>query len=131
MKIRLLVLFLFSVVGGILLPSARGDEWSKETKFTFPEPLQIASVVLPAGTYWFKLIDDGNSSRFVFLVRTEDKKLVAKLIAIPIHRWAIEDDTTLKFWETPRGTPPALRSWFYPGDYCGYGFPYRGRISRR
>ena len=34
---------------------ARADEWNKKTVLTFSQPLELPGIVLPAGTYVFKL----------------------------------------------------------------------------
>jgi hypothetical protein len=42
----------------LLIPVARADEWNQATKITFTAPVEIPGKVLPAGTYWFKLLND-------------------------------------------------------------------------
>jgi hypothetical protein len=120
----LLALFTLVAMIGILPPSAKADDWNKKTKFTFREPVQIAGTVLQPGTYWFKLVDDGNSSRFIFIIRDEKKNYIATVVAFSNSRRKLSGHTTIGYWETPRGTPLALRSWFYPATYTGYEFPY-------
>jgi hypothetical protein len=47
--------FLFA--GFFLLPAAKADNWNELTKLTFSEPIQLPNRVLPAGTYWFRLMN--------------------------------------------------------------------------
>jgi len=37
-----------------LAPSARADEWDKQTIMTFNKPVEILGQVLPPGTYVFR-----------------------------------------------------------------------------
>ena len=42
-----------------LLPSiARADDWNKKTVLKFNKPVEIPNLVLPAGTYVFKRVDN-------------------------------------------------------------------------
>ncbi len=43
----------------IILPVARADEFDQASKLTFNQSVQVPGRVLPAGTYWFVLIDHG------------------------------------------------------------------------
>jgi len=44
-----------SLVGLVSASSARADDLDKKTVLTFSQPVEIPGVVLPAGTYTFKL----------------------------------------------------------------------------
>ncbi len=35
----------------------------------------------------------------------------------------------LEYWETPAGSPAALRAWFWPGDHNGVEFPYPAKFE--
>lgn len=56
-------MFCAALIGATLAPSARADDWNRETVFTFSTPVEIPGVhlsgwgVLPAGTYVFKILD--------------------------------------------------------------------------
>ncbi|HYL62830.1 MAG TPA: hypothetical protein VE077_09425 [Candidatus Methylomirabilis sp.] len=45
------------LLGAMLSPSARADEWNKKTVVTFNEPVEVPGHALPAGTYVFTLAD--------------------------------------------------------------------------
>ena len=46
------------------------------------------------------------------------------ILAIPDYRLNATSKTVMYFSERPAGTPPALKSWFYPGDNFGHRFVY-------
>ena len=53
--------FCMALLGAMLLPGARADDWNQKTVMTFSGPVEIPGVhlkgwgALPAGTYVFKL----------------------------------------------------------------------------
>src|SRR6266403_1113858 len=51
-------IFLSVFAGLSLLPAAQKDDRSKETSVTLTAPVEIQGVVLPAGRYALKLVDD-------------------------------------------------------------------------
>jgi hypothetical protein len=123
--IRLIIcLLVFGATIGILTPWLQADEWNKRTKVVLKEPLQIPGTVLQPGTYWFKLLDVSSTRNIVCITNEKENHLYAIVLAIPNYRLTPKENIVLGFWETPRGTPLALRSWFYPGDNFGQEFAY-------
>jgi hypothetical protein len=45
-------------------------------------------------------------------------------MAIPDYRLRTTEQTVIKFNEVPRGSPQAIRAWFYPGNNVGQEFVY-------
>jgi hypothetical protein len=122
-RLKFAALTLLAVGAAWFAPSARADEWDKQTTLTFNEPVQIPGQVLQAGTYVFKLA--GSSARNVVQIFTQDQQhLVATVNAIPDYRLEPADKTVVTFEESPSGSPEALQSWFYPGDNTGFEFVY-------
>ena len=60
------------------------DAFDQATKFTFSQPVQIPGRILPAGTYWFKLLDSSN--RQVVEVLAEDRTPIAMLYSFSRER---------------------------------------------
>jgi len=119
-----------AMIGAVLAPSAKADEWNNKTVMTFSGPVEIPGVhltgygVLPAGTYVFKLLDS-QSDRHIVQIFSEDMKTVyATILAIPNYRLKATDKTVITFSERPAGEPEALRAWFYPGKNWGDEFVY-------
>ena len=109
--------------------SARADEWNKQTKLTFSQPVDVAGHVLPAGTYIFKMTDS-HDRHIVRIFAADGKKVMATVMTIPDYRLKATDKTVMKFREVPAGSPDALRAWFYPGRTIGEEFIYPKHRAR-
>jgi hypothetical protein len=107
-----------------MLPSARADEWNKETLVTFSTPVAVPGQVLAPGRYVFKLADSQSDRHIVQIFTEEPREIVATVLAIPAYRLTPSGDTLITFEERPTGTPEAVKRWFYPGDLSGVAFVY-------
>ena len=107
------------------------DAWNKKTKVTFSGPVQLPAahskdgvVSLGAGTYIFRL-DDSQANRHIIQVTNErGNHVYSTILALPDYRLNATSKTVMYFSERPAGTPPAIKSWFYPGDNFGHRFVY-------
>src|SRR5580765_3232786 len=115
-----------ALFGFVLAPSARADEWSRATKITFSQPVDVAGHVLLAGTYLFK-IADANDRHIVQIFSADGKTIIATVMTIPDYRLKATNETVIKFREVPAGSPEAVRAWFYPGRTNGEEFVYPKR----
>jgi hypothetical protein len=104
--------------------AAHADEANQETILTFNEPVQIPGEVLPAGTYMFKLADNGVDQNVVRVFNAEGTKLYATLMTIPTDRLQVTGDTRVTLAEQGSGEPDALLTWYYPGELIGHHFIY-------
>jgi hypothetical protein len=130
--IRLMLsILVVGVVMGILASPMKADTWNKKTKVVLSEPVQIPGTVLQPGTYWFKLMDSLSNRHIVCITNEEESQVYAIVLAIPNYRLTPTENTLLGMWETPRGTPAALRSWFYPGDNFGQEFAYPKHVAEK
>ena len=107
-----------------LLPQLHADGWSKSTKFTFTDPVQIPGQVLPPGTYVFRLLDSKSDRHVVQVWDENDMHLIATVLAINNYRIEAKGKTTLTFSERHMGNAEAIKTWFYPGDNFGQEFVY-------
>jgi len=114
-------------VGMFLLPSAKADDFNKETLVTFSAPVEVPGTgaqILPAGTYDVEVVD-AMPNRNIVRIRSVDKSHVyTTILAIPNYRLKATDKTVMTFSERPAGQPEALKAWFYPGDNWGQEFVY-------
>jgi hypothetical protein len=110
--------FLFCAV------AAHSDEWNQLTKMTFNEPVRLPNVTLPAGTYWFKLVDSPSDRNMVQIFNADRTVLYAIEFAIPTLRKKLSDNTVVTFAEQAPGEPDALLKWFYPSEVTGHQFIY-------
>jgi LPXTG-motif cell wall-anchored protein len=106
-------------------PSVKADQWNKETIVTFDQPVEIpGGIVLPAGTYVFKLVESPSDRHIVQIFDKDRTHLFATVLAIPNHRLRVTGKTVITFGERAAGLPEAIRAWFYPGDNFGQEFVY-------
>jgi len=61
---------------------------------------------------------DGSERSFWFF----DPKPVDASDSIDPSLWQPAKDATVAFYETAKGTPAAVKSWWYPGETTGYQF---------
>jgi hypothetical protein len=96
---------------------------SERTVMTFSGPVELPGITLPAGTYVFRLAD--TPGRNVVQVLTEDQqKVLGQWLFVQTQRPRVSEETVVTFRETPAGTPPAVRYWFFPGELVGKEFVY-------
>lgn len=104
---------------------------NQDTYFTFSQPVELPNATLPAGKYFFQLVDS-DSNRHIVKVMSEDRnQLHATLMAIPFYsNDRPSDEPQVRFMETPAtsaggatGTN-AIKVWFYPGTSTGHEFIY-------
>ena len=119
-----------ALVGAVLAPSAKADDWNRKTVMTFSGPVEIPGVhltgwgILPAGTYVFKILDSQSDRHIVQIFNKDETAIYATILAIPNYRLKVTDKTVITFSERPAGEPEALRAWFYPGRNWGEEFVY-------
>ena len=112
------------LLGSFLAPRINADAWDQLTKVTFSEPVEIPGQVLPAGTYWFKLLDSPSDRNLVQIYNADQSKQIALIMAIPDYRLKPTGKTVITFEERPANSPEAIKAWFYPGDNYGQEFVY-------
>ena len=107
------------------------DTYNKKTKVTFSAPVQIpaphssaGTITLPAGTYVFKLQDSSSQRHIVTVTNLREDRVISTILAIPDYRVNATSKTVMYFSESKAGTPPPIKSWFYPGDNFGQRFVY-------
>jgi hypothetical protein len=110
-----------------LVPLAHADEWDQATQLNFSQPVQIPGRVLPAGTYWFVLIDHGSDLNVVQIFNSDRLKLVATVLANAAERSKPTDNTAVTLAERGSRQPEAILDWFYPGRTSGHEFVYPTR----
>jgi outer membrane biosynthesis protein TonB len=104
--------------------STQADQWNKKTILTINDTIQIPGATLTPGKYVFRLMDSPANRHIVQVFNEDETQLINTILAIPNSRVRPTGDSEFGFWEMPQGSPPALRSWFYPGDNFGQEFAY-------
>jgi hypothetical protein len=129
--ISLSIIFAAALALAMVVPGARADAQNQMSQLTFSQPLRIpGQVVLPAGTYWFKLTDS-TADQNVVQIYNSNWSLVATTIAIPALRPEATDHTMLTFAEGSSRYPAVLVKWFYPGRLTGHEFLYSAPMENR
>lgn len=109
-----------------LAPSAKADEWDKKTLVTVKGgAVQIQGTILQPGQYVMKLADSPADRRILQLFNADESQLVTTILANAAYRFEPTGDTRFTFAEVPAGQPPAITTWFYPGDNYGLQFLVR------
>jgi hypothetical protein len=121
---------IIALMGTVLIPGAKADDWDRKTVITFSGPVEIPGVhrpgfgILPAGTYVFKIVDSQSDRHIVQIFSQDGLTVYATILAIPNYRLKATDKTVVTFRERPAGEPEAIRAWFYPGRNWGEEFVY-------
>jgi hypothetical protein len=125
------IFFGAALVWGMLAPRARADEWNQMTELTFSQPVQIPGhEVLPAGSYWFVLMNSPAERNIVQIYSSNWRHEYASLLTEPTIRRNATVDTVVQFAERPHDQPEALLKWYYPGRFTGHEFLYSRRHER-
>jgi hypothetical protein len=120
----LICLLALSLLGVMLLPSARADQYDKKTVVTFSQAVEVPGKILPAGTYTFQLLESPADRHIVEIFNADGSHIIVTTLAINDYRLRPTGKTVMTFNETPGDAPEALRAWFYPGDNFGQEFVY-------
>jgi len=112
---------------------AAADEWDKKTNITVNETILIPGKQLPPGKYVMKLANITANRHVVQIFNEKQDHLEATIMAFNNQMIAPDPkgNTVLTYWETPAGSPPALRAWFFPGDTWGQEFAYPKAMAEK
>lgn len=111
-------------MGTALAPQIHADDRNQLTKVTFSEPVEIPGQVLPAGTYWLRLLDPESGRNVVQISNQAQDMVYATLLTVPDYRMKPKGKTVITFEERTKNSPEAVKAWFYPGDNFGEQFVY-------
>ena len=100
---------------------------NQDTYFTFSQAVELPKTTLPAGTYFFQLMDSQSNRHIVKVMSQDRKQLFATLMAIPYYSTERpSDEPQVRFLETPAANgvaaTNAIKIWFYPGTSTGHEF---------
>ena len=100
---------------------------NQDTFFTFSQAVELPKTTLPAGTYFFQLMDSPSNRHIVKVMSQDRKQLHATLMAIPYYsNDRPSDEPQVRFLETPAANgvaaTNAIKIWFYPGNSIGHEF---------
>ena len=119
-----LVVFATMLAFLIMLPVARASDQDQATKLTFNKAVRIPGRVLPAGTYWFTIVDSNTTRNIVHIFNADRSSLYATILTVSAERSNPTDNTTITFADRGSMQPENLVTWFYPGFISGHEFVY-------
>jgi hypothetical protein len=135
MKMRMLtVLALASAftLGGVL--AAHADDFDQATLVNFSTAVRVPDQTLPAGSYWFVLIDHGENPMAtdqVQIFNADRTNLIGTYQTAFTQRMRPSDDAVLTLAESENASEsPTLVKWFYAGNTIGHEFMYSGDRQR-
>ena len=114
-------LFLFLLP---LAPQAKATSWDQRTVMTFDAPVQVPGRILQPGTYVFELYNSNADRQRVEIFNQDETQLLGTMITVPNYRETPPTRTKVTFEERAAGGPPAIHTWFYPGENYGRFFVY-------
>lgn len=119
-----------------LTAAAQTGPRNQDTYFTFSQPVELPNKTLPAGTYFFQLMDSDSNRHIVKVMSQDRQELYATLLAIPYYtNDRPSDEPQVRFMETPAGSDGAgtnaVKVWFYPGRTTGHEFIYPRQQAMR
>jgi len=106
----------------MIVPASNAGELDKKTTITVSQAIAVQDTVLPAGHYVLRLLNPSTSRDVVEILNGDETRLITTLLAIPAYRFDPAGEVNLSFYEERGEEPPALHTWFYPGDNFGFEF---------
>ena len=118
----------FLFLASVMAPTTKAQNGDMKTVVTFSEPIEIpGGVILPAGTYFFKLLNQDSGRWVVQIFDEHQTHTFATLITIQDFRYHPTEKVVMTFAEREAGAPPAIKEWFFPGEKFGREFVYGKR----
>src|ERR1700740_2921275 len=117
----------FLLAFAVILPVARADEFDQASQLTFNKAVQIPGRVLPAGTYWFVLLETNTAPKIVQIFNSARSTLYATYLTNKRERSKSSANTALPFADRGSMQPETIVTWFYPDDTFGHEFVYSNR----
>lgn len=118
-------------VSAMILPAAKADEYNRKTVITISNPVEVPGVVLPAGTYVMRLFNSSSNRHIVQFMNEDQTRQLALTFAASAERIQPTGKTVLTMYEGSKTEPPAVRTWYYPGDTVGQEFLYPRKQALR
>jgi LPXTG-motif cell wall-anchored protein len=118
------------VLVGLVATVALAETFDKRTVFTFNRPIALPGVTLPAGQYLFRLADPNSGRKVIHVLSADGKKSYAILFSLEAERLEASGNPEVRFMETAKGQPSAVKTWWYPNERIGYEFIYPKEQAR-
>jgi hypothetical protein len=110
-------------LSGLMAGTVRASEDDQAIKVNFSQAVQIPGHVLPAGTYYFVIMNT-NDRQTVQITNEGRTRTIAIVYSIGRERWQGNAGTEFTLAEGHGVEPAAIIAWFYPGRTAGHEFLY-------
>jgi hypothetical protein len=117
------------LASGLTAGTVRADESNQAIQVTFSGPVQIPGQVLPAGTYWFVLLDERNPQT-VLILNNERSRSYGIINTIARERSVATRNAAFTLAKRGGAEPEAVVAWFYPGNTVGHEFVYSKQVEK-
>lgn len=115
----------FVLALAVVSPVLYADARDQATQFTFSHPVRVPGKILPAGTYWFALLNRSSDQQTVAIYNADRRQLIAVVNTFSLERVAPSSHTIITVTEPAGPSEPAtVLAWFYPGETVGHQFVY-------
>ena len=140
---------IMGTIGGLVIflvcGSATPAQVSNQaTQMTFQHSVQIPGKVLPPGTYWFTVLDEGPSGGTNRVqVKNANGKVITTLLTENADEAQFGQEVSahgikfptgkivVRFAEGNQNEPIALLDWYYPGNTAGHKFVYSDKTRKQ
>jgi hypothetical protein len=123
-SVKIMTCVCVGLLASMMTPRAKADAWDQKTVFTFSSPIEVPGQVLQPGTYVFKIAESLSDRNVVEVFNKNQRHLYGMFDTIPDYHITPASRAIITFEERAAGTPPAVKTWFYPGENYGHEFVY-------
>jgi hypothetical protein len=124
-------LFAVAVLCLVMTASASLQPLDRRVYFTFNSPVTLPGKTLPPGKYMFRFADPETGGRVMQVLSADGTKVYGTFLTIPAERPTPPEEAEVRMMETASNAPPAIRTWWYPGDTIGREFIYPKSHARQ
>jgi Protein of unknown function (DUF2911) len=116
------------LASGLTAGTVHADEADQAIQVTFSRPVQIPGQVLPAGTYWFTLVNE-RMPQMVQILSNDKSRSYGIANTIARERPVANANAAFTLAKRGAGEPEAVVAWFYPGHSVGHEFVYSRQVE--
>ena len=95
---------------------------SRDTYFTFSQPVTVPNQTLPAGKYLFRV--SGAGRNIIEIYSGDKSKMIRRVMAVHSARSDSPERAEIRLIEGSSGAPVAIGTWWYPQQRQGWEFVY-------
>jgi hypothetical protein len=130
LKVKKIAIVASLVLFGLMAGTVRASEEDQAIKVNFSKTVQIPGHVLPAGTYYFVIMNT-NDRQTVQITNEDRTRTIAIVQTISRERWQGSAGTEFTLAEGQGVEPAAIIAWFYPGRAAGHEFVYPAQEEKQ